>query len=171
MSNDLLLMLDTCESAILVLVHLSAAFDTVDHPTLQACLHQWVGFRVSALQWFSSYLIHSSFSVSMGQHSSSSAPLSCGVPQGSILGPILFCLYMLPLWNTITKYNLRSSFHSMPMTHNYISHWDPETPFRLSQSVSMRLMIISSSLTTTKQKWSSLAPPKPKTPSLLTYVI
>ena len=96
-SNDLLLTLDTGENAILVLLDLSAAFDTVDHPTLLARLHQWVGIRGSALQWFSSYLSHRSFSVSIGQHSSSSAPLSFGVPQGSILGPILFCLYMLPL--------------------------------------------------------------------------
>ena len=109
MSNDLLLTLDTGENAILVLLDLSAAFDTVDHPTLLARLHQWVGIRGSALQWFSSYLSHRSFSVSIGQHSSSSAPLSCGVPQGSILGPILFSLYMLPLGNIIRKYNL--SFH------------------------------------------------------------
>ena len=108
MSNDLLLTLDTGENAILVLLHLSAAFDTVDHPTLLARLHQWVGIRGSALQWFSSYLSHRSFSVSIGQHSSSSAPLSCGVPQGSILGPILFSLYMLPLGNII-KDNM--SFH------------------------------------------------------------
>ena len=108
-SNDLLLTLDTGENDILVLLDLSAAFDTVDHPTLLARLHQWVGIRGSALQWFSSYFSHRSFSVSIGLHSSSSAPLSCGVPQGSILGPILFSLYMLPLENIIRKYNL--SFH------------------------------------------------------------
>ena len=80
-----------------------------NHPTLLDRLHQWVGIRGSALQRFFSYLTNRSFSVSIGQHSSSSAPLSCGVPQVSILGPILFCLYMLPLGNIITKYNL--SFH------------------------------------------------------------
>ena len=104
-SNDLLLKLDTGESANLVLLDLSAAFDTVYHPTLLARLHQWVGIRGSALQWFSSYLTHRSFSVSIGQHSSSSTSLSCWV-KGSILDPILCCLYMLPLGNITRRYNL-----------------------------------------------------------------
>ena len=63
----------------------------------------------TALLWFSSYLRHRTFSVSLGCSSSSSAPVSYGVPQGSILGPLLFCLYMLPLGDIIRRYDI--SFH------------------------------------------------------------
>lgn len=59
--------------------------------------------------WFRSYLANRSFSVMIGDLCSSQASLSCGVPQGSILGPILFSLYMLPLGSIIKKHNL--SFH------------------------------------------------------------
>lgn len=55
------------------------------------------------------YLSDRSYSVTMGGYSSSVASLYCGVPQGSVLGPILFSLYMLPLVSMFEKYN--SSFH------------------------------------------------------------
>lgn len=107
--NDIALSVDAGSPAVLVLLDLTAAFDTVDHAVLLSRLEHCVGIRGLALQWFSSYLADRSFSVMIGECSSSAAPLSCGVPQGSILGPILFSLYMLPLGSIIGKHNL--SFH------------------------------------------------------------
>ena len=106
-TNDLLLTLHSGENDILILLDLNAAFDTVDHNTLFS-LEQWVGISSTALPWFSSYLSNRSFTVSIGQFSSSSTPVSCGVPQGSILGPVLLCLYV-PLGNIIRKHTI--SFH------------------------------------------------------------
>lgn len=108
-TNDLLLTLDSGDNAVLILLDLSAAFDTVDHNILLSRLEQCVGIKGTALDWFSSYLKHRTFSVSIDQFSSSTAPVSYGVPQGSILGPVLFCLYMLPLGDIIRKYDI--SFH------------------------------------------------------------
>ena len=88
----------------LILLDLSAAFDTVDHRILVERLRQWVGISCSALQWFSSYLSDRRFTVSDGNFSSSSETLYCGVPQGSVLGPLLFALYMLPLGQLIRQF-------------------------------------------------------------------
>ncbi len=95
--NDLLLATDSGDYAILILLDLTAAFDTVDHNILITRLEQCVGIKGTALGWFRSYLSEITFSVWFGEFVSSTASFTCGVPQGSILGPILFSLYMLPL--------------------------------------------------------------------------
>uniref|UniRef100_A0A8C7WRW4 Reverse transcriptase domain-containing protein n=1 Tax=Oryzias sinensis TaxID=183150 RepID=A0A8C7WRW4_9TELE len=95
--------------SVLVLPDLSAAFDTVDHSTL---LNRLRGLSISAtiLKWFYSYLTDQSFYVSMDTCSSKVFDIICGVPQGSILGPLLFNLYMLPLGDVIRRHGV--CFHS-----------------------------------------------------------
>uniref|UniRef100_A0A671Y010 Reverse transcriptase domain-containing protein n=1 Tax=Sparus aurata TaxID=8175 RepID=A0A671Y010_SPAAU len=110
--NDLLLTTDSGDSAILMLLDLTAAFDTVDHTILFSRLEHCVGIRDAALEWFRSYLSERCFSVRLGDSASSSAPLSCGVPQGSILGPILFSLYMLPLGLIFKKHGISYHFYA-----------------------------------------------------------
>ncbi len=107
--NDILISCDSGDFVVLVLLHLTAAFDTVDHAVLIDRLEHCVGLRGVALDWFKSYFANRSFSVKMGEHYLSNAFLPCRVPQGSILAPLLFYLYMLPLGSNFRKHGL--SFH------------------------------------------------------------
>ena len=92
----------------IVLLDLSSAFDTVDHPVLINRL-SYVGVGGTALQWFHSYLSSRSQSVQIRDTASPSTALNFSVPQGSVLGPHLFNIYTLPLQNIIAKHNL--NFH------------------------------------------------------------
>ncbi len=68
-----------------------------------------MGVSGTAFEWFSSYLTNRRFCVAANNHMSSFSPLKYGVPQGSVLGPILFSLYMLPLGHIIQRHGV--SFH------------------------------------------------------------
>uniref|UniRef100_A0A8C6M722 Reverse transcriptase domain-containing protein n=1 Tax=Nothobranchius furzeri TaxID=105023 RepID=A0A8C6M722_NOTFU len=107
--NDIYLATDAGDCVVLVLLDLTAAFDTVDHAVLFSRLEHWVGISGTALEWFRSYLAGRTFCVSLGDYVSSSAPLLCGVPQGSVLGPLLFSLYLLPLGSILRKHGI--AFH------------------------------------------------------------
>jgi len=107
--NDILCAIDRKCGVLLVLLDLSAAFDTVDHLTLLALLKSSVGIEDKALLWFRSYLTNRTQSVQIENSTSLPATVQFGVPQGSVLGPLLFCVYTLLLGNIIRKYCL--SFH------------------------------------------------------------
>ena len=94
---------DKGQVSVLTLLDLSAAFDTLDHSILLARLHDMFGIPGKALDWFSSYLSDRAQAVSVNGGVSSQKKLHYGVPQGSILGPILFTLYIQPLSKVISR--------------------------------------------------------------------
>ena len=111
-SNDLLLSADEKDVSILVLLDLSAAFDTIDHCILFNRLKDSFGFDGTVLNWLISYLSERKQCVKINDKFSSELPLPFGVPQGSVLGPLLYTLYTVPLGCIIKKHNLSYHFYA-----------------------------------------------------------
>jgi hypothetical protein len=94
--DDLLRAADDSDGTALLFLDLSAAFDTIDHRVLLDRL-SGSGIRGAALGWFGSYLSDRSQSVIVDGVTSDPMVLECGVPQGSVLGPLLFLVYVAAL--------------------------------------------------------------------------
>ena len=109
--SDILTAMDHGRVVALVLLDLSAAFDTVDHCILIARMKH-LGFDAVVLQWFISYLSNRYQSTKIQNESSMPSELKFGVPQGSVLGPALFSIYTIPLGDIICKYNLQYHFYA-----------------------------------------------------------
>jgi len=99
--SDMLLAIDAGDLSALVLL------DTVDHDILIRRLQTSYGLSGSVLLWVRSYLVPRYQSVRTGSTSSSPTLIMCGVPQGSVLGPILFLLYTADLIQLIQDHGLR----------------------------------------------------------------
>ena len=99
--NDILLNMDKQRVTLLLLLDLSAAFDTVDHNTLLRRLQNSFGIQGKVLSWLKSYLSGRSQCISVNGSLSRIFSLECGVPQGSCLGPLLFTLYTSRLFDII----------------------------------------------------------------------
>ena len=104
--NDLFLSLNKGNISVLALLDFSSAFNTIDHPILVHRLQTDFGCTDSVLQWFSSYLTDRTHCVSLSIHCSVFAPVHSGVPHGSVLGPILFAMYIKPLSAIIDSHSI-----------------------------------------------------------------
>ena len=110
--NDFLRAIDDGKCVILVLLDLSAAFDTVDHDILISRLKHCFGITGKALGWIQSYLSGRTQFVKIGRERSSSRNLFFGVPQGSVLGPTQYSMYNSPLTDVISKHNMNHHFYA-----------------------------------------------------------
>ena len=104
--NDLLRAIDDGSGVFLVLLDLSAAFDTIDHDILLDRLKSNIGLSEKSLGWFCSYLKDRLQCIVIDGVTSEPVNLKYGVPQGSVLGPILFTIYTSPIGEIARKYNV-----------------------------------------------------------------
>ena len=105
-TNDILLALDDSGVAVLILVDLSSAFNTTDHYILLNRLRSLYAIFGTALSWFESYLTGRTQTVTVNDRNSRLADDSFGVPQGTVLGHILFILYSAPLSSLIETHTV-----------------------------------------------------------------
>ena len=111
--NDILAAMDNQRVTLLVLLDLSAAFDTIDHQVLLNRLYVTYGITGTALKWFHSHLSNRKQRILINGSYSSDFDLPQGAPQGSCVGPLLFTLYASKLFDVHVV-----EFH-LPKVHAY----------------------------------------------------
>ena len=109
--NDILVNMKSQHVSLLVLLDLSAAFDTIDHSLLIDRLKYKLGVNGTVLAWFSSYLTNRKQRIHINGSISEIFALNYGVPQGSCLGPLLFIIYASEMFSVIESHP--------PSSHGY----------------------------------------------------
>ena len=102
-TNDLMIAADERTATVVMMLDLSAAFDTVDHNLLLTILEKEIGIKGTALEWFRSFLTGRSQRIRLGKVTSEVITIKFGVPQGSVLGPVLFNLYIRSIYSVVKK--------------------------------------------------------------------
>jgi hypothetical protein len=109
--NDIICAMDSQQVTLVVLLDLSAAFDTIQHETLIRRL-EFMGVNDQALHWFCDYLTGRSCVVTVHNSTSTRWNMQHGVPQGSVLGPVLFSAYMTPIGSIAARHNVQCMFYA-----------------------------------------------------------
>ena len=99
--NDCFGVMDRQQGTVLITLDISAAFDTISHTILLDRLETCFGITGSVHIWVESYLTNRSQFVKIGGSVSQDMFLSAGMPQGSVLGPLLFCSYVSSLQTVV----------------------------------------------------------------------
>ena len=110
--NDILEAFDNRQGVILVLLDQSAAFDAIDHSMLVSRLQRRFGITGVASAWIESYISERSQLVVLLGNTSHSSCLPYGVPQWSVLGPLLFTFYTCPVGDIIRRHDLRFQLYA-----------------------------------------------------------
>ena len=122
--NDIAATLDEKGKVALVMLDLSSAFDTINHNILMNRLQHSVGITDAALSWLHSYITERYQRVAVDNATSADCVMKCGVPQVSVLGPILYCIYTRPIGDIVARHSLQYHYYAddtqiyMAVKHN-----------------------------------------------------
>lgn len=130
--NDILFEIDNQKCVVMLLLDMSAAFDTVDHDLLLERMAKRYGVKGNVLKWFRSYLQDRKQFVIIDGNKSKMKELRYGVPQGSVLGPVLYLLYTSPIGDIIRRHRLNYHLYADD-TQLYLSF--KPTPAELPSSI------------------------------------
>ena len=133
--SDIFSNMDKQKVTMLVMLDLSAAFDTVSHEILLSTLHSQYGLDGKVLGWFESYLFKRQQKINVNKMQSNQKELRCGVPQGSCLGPLLFNMYISSLYQVVEKH--LPSVHGFADDHQLYLSFKPDSE---STSASVKAM-------------------------------
>ena len=114
--DDIYRAVDSGSAVALVGLDISAAFDAVNHRILLERLEVEFGISGPPIQWIASYLANRTFAVKVGTSTSPAVLTNTGVPQGSVLGPILFTSYVAPIGRLIDSFNV--GYHKVCGRHS-----------------------------------------------------
>ena len=132
--NDIMFALDSNQVVLVVLLDQSAAFDTVDHKIFISRLSKRTGVRSTPLSWFESYLSGWSSQVDIAGELSNPTNLEFGLPQGSIVGPIAYSIYTLPVGDIARHHGINYHLYADDI-QLYIS-FDPKSSGALQNACS-----------------------------------
>lgn len=105
--TDILDALDSGSSVALIMLDLSAAFDTLDHDIMMERLQHSLGITSTALEWLKSYFSDRTQHAAIDSVASEEVSLQYGVPQGSVIGPKSYNMYTLPLGSILRRNNVQ----------------------------------------------------------------
>ena len=138
--EDIVKAIDCNQAVFLIMLDLSAAFDTIDHSILFNRLAADFSIKGTVLNWFNSYMTGRSFRVCVGGMKSETTSLQFGVPQGSIIGPKAFTMYSQPVAEIIRQHGVQFHIYADDI-HLYVT-FNPKIPgdsacaiFKLSSCV------------------------------------
>ena len=132
--NDIMFSLNSNKVVFVVLLDLSAAFDAIDHRIFIVRLSERIGVRGTALNWFRSYLEDWSTQVDIDGELSDPAISRFGLPQGSVVGPIGFTAYILPVGDIARYHNV--SYHVYADDIQLYVACNPKTQGELDKAMS-----------------------------------
>ena len=115
-TNDVFRSIDSGSPSILVALDLSAAFDCVSHGKLLHRLANDFGVNNVAFAWLASYLSGRTHFVKVDSSVSDTVSVNCGVPQGSVLGPLLFTTYISPVQRVIQSFDVNHVAYADDLT-------------------------------------------------------